>query len=108
MWMNEYDVEAAVRDFDPAEVPNLAAGAQALAALVEWTNSNSDGWPYWPKPAQAAKRLMDLLSEHTYAARFGYYQGTAERLHDVTSAELTAALRPVRTFMSKHSASLSV
>jgi len=89
-WMNEWDIEDALRQFDPAETPNLAAGAQVLDALRGWANENSDGWVYWPKPSRAAKSLMTLL------------QG-AERWDpvDVTPTELKRALAPIKAFLTR-------
>ena len=101
MWMNEHEVAEARNLFDPEDTPNLAQGAWVLGNLVAWTNRNSDGWPYWPKPSRAANSLMDLLRAHTYAARFGHYQGTADELHDVTEAELAKALRPIKAFLTR-------
>ena len=100
MWMNEYDVDEAVRLFDANEVPNLARGATTLANLVRWTNSNSDGWPYWSKPSNAAKSLQTMLSDRTYAARFGHDR-QGRPLSDVTKPELDKALRPVKAFLTR-------
>lgn len=99
--MNEYDVEEALDLFPEDETPNLLAGARLLYRLVRWTNAHSDGWPYWSKPSTASVRLQTLLHDHTYAARFGYYQGTAERLHDVSEADLAATLRPIKAFLTR-------
>jgi hypothetical protein len=101
--MNEHEVEEAFDLFDSADpaTPNLAAGASVLDALVAWTNENSDGWPYWQKPANAAKPLMELLGAHTYAARFGHYQGTAKTLEDVSRADLTKVLSPIKAFLKR-------
>lgn len=103
MWMNEHEVEQAADLFGECsiEVPNLYAGARVLYALMRWTNDNSDGWPYWQKPAKAADSLMDLLQAHTYAAQFGHYQGSANLLRDVTTEELTKALSPVKAFLTR-------
>ena len=100
-WMNEHEVAEMQRMIDPADTPNLAEGAYVLGNLVEWTNSNSDGWPYWQKPSNAAKPLMALLGAHTYAARFGYYQGTSRTLEDVSEADLRKALAPIKTFLTR-------
>lgn len=89
-WMNEYEIEEAVRRFDPEETPNLAAGAATLYCLMQWTNRNSDGWPYWQPPARAASKLMDLLSN---ADRFDP--------QDITDADLATALRPIKAFRTK-------
>jgi len=95
MWMNEYEVDECLRHFHPSEVPNLAKGAQVLASLVEWTNSNSDGWPYWRKPANAAKNLMDALHMATQA----YYRGTMAQ--DMTDAQLAKVLSPIKAFLTR-------
>jgi hypothetical protein len=89
-FMNEYDVEDALARFDPDVTPNRVRAAENLARLVEWTNSNSDGWPYWTKPARAAAKVMDLLEgDGTWADR--------NRLEseDCTAAELAKALAPI-------------
>lgn len=96
-WLNEYEVEEAVRLFRDDEVPNLSAGAQALQALVNWTNSHSDGWPYWRLPSQAAKRLQQAL----YEARMQAYR---DRVEDISEADLKAALRPIKAFLTKQGA----
>lgn len=95
MWMNEYDVQDAVNRFGQAETPNLATGAQALYDLMNWTNRNSDGWPYWNKPSRAAKSLMEMLHA---ADRFDP--------QDVTAADLAKALRPVKAFLTRQKADL--
>jgi hypothetical protein len=100
MWMNEHDVEDAVLRYSDTDTPNLLAGAQILARLVRWTNRNSDGWPYWSKPGNAAKRLMDVLRENEYAARFGHDRN-GEPLTDITRADLQRALRPIKAFLTR-------
>jgi hypothetical protein len=95
MWMNEHDVDECLRHFHPSEVPNLAKGAQVLATLVEWTNSNSDGWPYWTKPSRAAKNLMEALG----MARQAYYRGTM--VGDLTDAQLRTVLAPIKAFLTR-------
>lgn len=89
--MNEWDIEDAVRRFNPAETPNLATGARILFALAKWTNDNSDGWCYWPKPSRAASSLMAVLE-------------SADRYDpvDVTAAELAKALRPIKAFLTRN------
>lgn len=89
MWMNEHDVDDAVRRFGD-DTPNLAKGARVLSRLVTWTNSNSDGWPYWQKPQKAAATLMNLLHN---ADRFNP--------EDITAADLAVALRPIKAFLTR-------
>lgn len=96
-WMNEHEIEESVRRFSDCwpEVPNLVKGAEALEALKNWTNRNSDGWPYWVKPQNAAKRLTTLLG----ARMTSYWRG--EEIEDCTEAELAAALRPIKAFLTR-------
>lgn len=91
MWMNEYEVEDAVLRFGvDGRTPNLGKAARNLMNLMHWTNRNSDGWPYWAKPARAAKQLMTLLQ-------------SVDRWEpqDVTEAEVKKALVPVKAFLTR-------
>lgn len=92
MWMNEYEVGDAVDRFRRrGDTPNLLSGAETLERLVRWTNRNSDGWPYWQKPAKAADKLMDLLQ------RIDRWDPT-----DCSEAELKKALAPIKAFLTRH------
>lgn len=95
LFMNEYDVEGALHRFADAETPNLFRGAQHLARLVGWANTNSDGWAYWPKPCRSAKSLMEMLK----VATDQYYRGGV--VTDVSEAELTKAFRPIKAFLTR-------
>jgi hypothetical protein len=88
--MNRWDVDEAAERFTD-ETPNLQRGARVLVRLVNWTDSNSDGWPYWQKPSNAASKLM----EHLESAK-RTYEPT-----DLTDAELTKALTPIKAFLTK-------
>jgi hypothetical protein len=90
MWMNEWEVEDAVERFTD-ETPNLHRGVGILSRLMRWTNNNSDGWPYWQKPSNAAGKLMD----HLHAAMRSY------AVKDITEAELKKALSPIKAFLTK-------
>jgi hypothetical protein len=94
MWMNEWDIEEAIRRFDRPDTPNLGQGALILDRLMRWTNRNSDGWPYWSKPSNAARSLMKLLQ-------------AADRYDpvDVTPAELKKALSPIKAFLTRQGVS---
>jgi hypothetical protein len=102
MWMNEHEVEETFDRLDSAHpaVPNLAAGASVLDALVAWTNANSDGWPYWQKPSKAANSLMTVLHNRDYAIRFGHDR-EGKPLEDITTAELALVLRPIKAFLTR-------
>jgi len=102
MWMNEYEVVETLGQthFQVDEVPNMYAGARVLEALMEWTNSNSDGWPYWQKPAKAANSLMVAFHLRSYALRFGHDRDGSP-LVDFTDEELAKALRPIKAFLTR-------
>lgn len=89
-YMNEYEIENALIRFNRGDTPNLGHGAFILARLATWTNRNSDGWAYWPKPCRAAQSLQALLQ-------------TADRFDpvDVTAAELKRATSPIKAFLTR-------
>lgn len=95
VWMNEWDIGEAVYFFDTPDTPNLSRGAQVLNSLMNWANRNSDGWPYWQKPSRAAARLMERLEE-SRRAYWGWHG-----MEDLTDAELTAAFRPIKSFLTR-------
>ena len=97
LFMNDWEIENALRRFNSDQTPNLAAGARALAALADWTNRNSDGWAYWPKPCRAAKSLQTLLQS---VDRFDPA--------DVSAADLNKALRPIKAFLTRQGVSYDV
>lgn len=93
MWMNEYEIEQMLRRFD--EDTNLMRGARTLYRLMRWTNSHSDGWPYWQKPSRAATRLMKLLQ-----AKDAEYRRTGD-VADVDYKELQKTLTPIKAFLTR-------
>lgn len=89
LFMNEYEVVSAQqRYFDH---PVLGPATSTLANVVEWTNDNSDGWPYWSKPCRAAKRLQELIQKG-----------------DATVAEYVHALQPLKSFRTRHGADFEI
>lgn len=95
-WMNEDEIAEAVERFDDPGLDNLRRGAHTLRRLMRWTNENSDGWPYWKKPAAAANKLMELLDTKT---REQSHRG--DGLTDITDAELAKALSPIKAFLTR-------
>jgi hypothetical protein len=92
-YMNDYDIAMARRAF--ADHPVLAPAVEIVANLRDWTNQNSDGWAYWPKPCRAAARLIELIErDGTWEARYGARD-------DATPEELKAALRPIKSFLTR-------
>lgn len=93
-FLNDWEIDDRARQY--AEHPLLGPATQTLANLRDAANANSDGWAYWPKPARAAAKLMDVIDR----------DGTWEYRHDderadVTAAEVKAALRPVKAFRTR-------
>jgi len=102
MFMNEYDVvETLANTADQVdEVPNMYAAARVLHALMEWTNTNSDGWPYWQPPQRAASRITNMFHDRNYALRFGNARDGSP-LTDITETELLRLFVPVKAFLTK-------
>ncbi len=93
-FMNEYEViEASVIH---KHHPVLGPATQTLRNLMDAANRCSDGWAYWPKPANSARKLMELIDKdlHGYAAD--------RRRLDATPALLKAAYAPIKAFRTKH------
>ena len=81
-----------------AKHPILGPATRTLANLRDAADANSDGWCYWPKPARAAARLMELIArDGTWAYSF---RSGSER-DDVTVSEYAAALRPLKAFRTR-------
>lgn len=92
-FMNEWDIDNANIRWN--DHPVLGPAARTLRNLAEWTNQNSDGWPYWSKPCRSAAKLMELIEgDGTY----DFMRGERE---DATPARLTAALSPIKAFCTR-------
>lgn len=105
MFMNQWDIEDAGRHArlmaeEGYDVPNLITAADALHALMRWTNDNSDGWHVWPKPTRAAKRLMELLDNPE--RRRNWMNGV--EVEDISDAALKAALTPIKALLTRQGA----
>jgi len=94
--MNEYEIEEAVSRY--LEHPVLGPATRTLANLVGMVNANSDGWPYWRKPAQAAAKLTDLIQQGIRHDREAYQ---LPRAPEVTAAQYKAALVPLKAFRTR-------
>jgi len=70
--------------------------AETVERLAQWTDRNSDGWAYWGKPVRAAGRAIELIDSTTYEAN------QAQERTDATEAEVKAALRPIKSFLTRH------
>lgn len=98
-FMNDYDISRALDDY--ADHPVLGPASQTLANLAEWTDRNSDGWAYWPKPTRAASKLIELITgDGTWQAQ--------QDLSRATPAAYAAALRPVKAFRTRQHAAFEI
>ena len=100
-FMNEWDIDEA--EHQHGDHPILGPAIQTLRNLVEWTNRNSDGWAYWPKPTRAAARLMEMIERDGSST----YRFDVAR-EDVTLAEYRAALRPIKAFRTRQAAGFDI
>lgn len=94
-FMNEYDIEFARSRFTRSATPNRLGLVLVIERLAEWTNNNSDGWPYWSKPCQAAQRAIALVESRTSR------ENDEQERVDITDAELTAAIKPIKAFLTR-------
>lgn len=99
-YMNDYDLTRAEERF--GDHPILGPAVVTLGNLMEWANANSDGWAYWPKPARAAAKLMELIEGD---GSWFYREQVADT---VTVAEYRAALRPIKAFRTRHGAIFAI
>lgn len=98
-FMNEFDLMMAKRRH--ADNPIILTAVTQVELLMVWANSNSDGWAYWPKPARAAAKMMELIEGN----------GTNEAIRDTSRATVAAykkALSPIKAFRTKQGADFAV
>jgi hypothetical protein len=77
MFMNEHEIADAAERY--RDHPILGPATRTLRNLAEWTNENSDGWPYWSKPIRAAARLQEMITrDGTHRYRFDEERGIRE------------------------------
>jgi hypothetical protein len=98
-FMNTYEIQQAEVRY--ADHPVLGPATRTLAELADWTDANSDGWAYWPKPVRAAAKLQALIG--TTRA----YIDDPERT-DATREDLAVALRPIKSFRTRHNADFRI
>lgn len=101
MYMNDWDIDQSVRRHKGH--PVLGPATQTLASLRDAANANSDGWAYWPKPARAAKKLMELIQGPEGLA---YYYD--DERPDATPAKLRAAYAPIKAFRTRTGISFEI
>lgn len=92
-FMNMYEVDDAVDRY--RNHPTLGPATETLRNLVNFTNNVSDGWAYWPKPARAAAKLMELIEGDRFSDRF------TDR-EDVTAAQVRKTYTPIKAFLTRH------
>lgn len=95
MDMNRYEIEERVDQYQDHEI--LGPATRTLENLMRWTDSHSDGWPYWAKPSRAAKQLTTLIK----GGRMSRFDDERE---DVTAAAYKKALIPIKAFRTREGA----
>lgn len=95
-FMNDYDIESALRRYDTGQTPNRFRLAVVVNNLADWANENSDGWACWPKPCRSAARAIELVESTAYP------EYDRRQREDITTAELKAAVRPIKSFLTRH------
>lgn len=86
LFMNTWEIDEAVQKY--AKHPVKGPATSILASLRNWTDNNSDGWCYWPKPCRAARQLQELILEKDESK--------------VTPDRLKKALAPIKAFCTRH------
>lgn len=93
-FMNTYDIDNAVDRYE--DHPTLGPATRTLRNLRDAADGCSDGWCYWPKPARAAAKLMELIEG----------DGTWNAIHSAseraTPAAVRKALAPIKAFRTRH------
>ena len=93
--MNQWEVEKAAQRYNRHII--LGPATQTLENLMEWTNHNSDGWAYWPKPARAAAKLMEIIDRDRGFDR-----------PDITPNELRKAMSSIKAFRTRQNADFEI
>lgn len=100
MFMNEYDIELAVSQYEDHEI--LGPAVKTLRNLMVAANNCSDGWAYWPKPCRAARKLMELIQRQQKVDRERYSMLESDRnLLTVTKREIDGAYGPIKAFRTR-------
>ena len=100
LFMNDYDLDMARRRFTAAACPNRLGLVMVVDALREWADTVSDGWAHWPKPANGAKRAMELIESRRHEENRG------QEKHDITHQQVLEAVRPIRSFLTRQDVTL--
>jgi hypothetical protein len=59
LYVNHHDIAQALERY--ADHPVLGPASFTLAAVANAADHNSDGRAHWPKPARAARQLIELI-----------------------------------------------
>ena len=97
--LNEYEITEVRLLSATLEMKNLWIGARVLADLRDWTNKNSDGWPYWAPPNRASQKLQAALAK----MRTDYYRG--REVQDITDSDLRRLCTPIKSFLTRQGVS---
>jgi hypothetical protein len=99
--MNGWEIEEGVRDYGQRQDP-LGEAVRALQSLMVYTDTHSDGWQYFRKPANAAAGLTGLVGRQRDRDRYRYERRAGEsEPAEVTAADVRKALTPVKAFRTR-------
>jgi hypothetical protein len=105
LFMNEYDIDDALDQYvyrTPDAPEHMRAAVITLHNVMTAANSCSDGWHSWPKPARAARKLMELIQRQQKVDRERYSMLQSDRdLLTVTEKEVWAAYSPLKAFRTR-------
>ena len=103
MFMNQWDIQDACDQF--AGDPVFGPATLTLHSLMSWTNHNSDGWAYWPKPCRAAKSLQEFIQAEQRRQRTSYWEDPDER---EVQAQYKKALSAIKAFRTRQNADFEI
>lgn len=99
-FMNDCEIDSAYSEY--ADHPVLGPATETLRNLAQWADENSDGWAYWPKPARAAAKLMELIEGD------GTWQAKEDAWARATPAAYKKALAPIKAFRTRQGADFRI
>src|SRR5579875_2136404 len=92
--MNEAEIDEAASRYQAH--PLLGPATRTLVAVRNAADANSDGWAYWPAPARAAAKLMQLIEGDD--PRSAWWDRQRD---DVTPERLRRAYVPLKAFRTR-------
>jgi hypothetical protein len=96
--MNRWDIDNCAQAWKLH--PILGPATRTMVNLRDAADANSDGWAYWPKPARAARQLMELI-ERDGTWEYSWRNARHNDRPDVTREAYKRALVPIKAFRTR-------